>query len=60
MHKVTSAAVWNGHSSTCADRHAKLVAEAPAKKKTRPLKPKLMVSQKASKAPFSTTLQYEA
>lgn len=42
---------------TCEERHAKLVAEAPAKKKTRPLKPKLMVSQKASSVPFSTTLQ---
>ena len=39
------------------ERHAKLVAEAPAKKKTRPLKPKLIVSQKASSVPFSTTLQ---
>lgn len=42
---------------TCEERHAKLVAEAPAKKKTRPLKPKLMVSQKASSVPFSTTLK---
>ena len=46
--------------STCVDRQAKLVAEAPAKKKTRPLKPKLMVSQKASKVPFSTTLHLPA